>query len=197
MREVNCAGKVEVGEHFAYFPVDLLLKMTEAVFGSLALQDQDQSVNTLCGKKYGSSIVPPFEPEAMREICHAAGADKLFDSILEAMSTDDPSIGRGKQNEKKVVDAIFMLMFGQSQKANWFQKSHGNEVVSKCVSGTGLFVLMVDDHKNIHTKQGPKYQETLSARSMATVLLNRFCSFPAIHQSENTCNPSVVDSVYC
>ena len=236
LREVNCVGQVEVGEHFAYVPVDLLPKMTEAVFGSLALQDQVRHCRNLMWEKYGSSIVPPFEPEAMREICHAAGADKLFDTILEAMSTDDQSIGREKQNEKRVVAVIYMLMFGQSQKANWFQKILANEVVSKGVSGTGLsmlnktgvavskstqkrelakvaashekivmdfvqdayekndlLVLMVDDYTNIHTKQRPKDQETSSARSMATVLLKRFCGVPAIPQSENTCNPSVVD----
>eukprot|EP00112_Aurelia_sp_Birch-Aquarium-sp1_P024841 Seg801.2 transcript_id=Seg801.2/GoldUCD/mRNA.D3Y31 product="hypothetical protein" protein_id=Seg801.2/GoldUCD/D3Y31 len=113
VREVNFVGKVEVGEEFAYVPVDLLPKMTEAVFGSLALRDKIRQCRNLMWEKYGNSIVPPFEPEAVREICHTSRADKLFDVILEAMSTDKQSLDREKQNEKKVVAIIYMMMFGQ------------------------------------------------------------------------------------
>ena len=47
------------------------------------------------------------------------------------MSSDDHSANRQILNEKKTVAVIYMLIFGQSQKAIWFQKLISSAVVSK------------------------------------------------------------------
>ena len=59
------------------------------------------------------------------------GAEKLFDIIVQAMSTDKQSNSKEKQTEKRAVATIYMLIFGQSQEANWLQKIVVNEAVSK------------------------------------------------------------------
>ena len=56
------------------------------------------------------------------------------------MSSEDTSAQRQALNEKKAVTIIYMMMFGQSQKANWFQKVISNMAVGKGISEGGLSV---------------------------------------------------------
>ena len=57
------------------------------------------------------------------------------------MSSEDTSAQRQALNEKKAVTIIYMRMFGQSQKANWFQKVISNIAVGRGISKVGLSVL--------------------------------------------------------
>ena len=61
--------------------------------------------------------------------------------MMKAMSTEEHSSGRTLLNEKKAVAIIYMLMFGQSQKASWFQQVLSGQVAGKGLSETGLSIL--------------------------------------------------------
>ena len=85
--------------------------------------------------------MPPFDPDSLREASISAGATNRFDAILDAMSFEGRSAKQQEKNKRKTVTIIYMLMFGQSQKASWFQKVMSNMVVKKGISEGGLSVL--------------------------------------------------------
>ena len=60
---------------------------------------------------------------------------------MSAMSGDNQSNSRKDSNEKKCVAILYMLMYGQSQKASWFQKVMASQLVGKGISETGLAIL--------------------------------------------------------
>ena len=81
---------------------------------------------------------PPFDPRLLKKLCNDAGASKLFNAILYAMFNNDQVAGTMHLNKKRAVNIIYMLVFGQSQKANWFQKTLSRQVVTKGISESGL-----------------------------------------------------------
>lgn len=89
--EICGVGKVEVGEDYAYVPENIISKVEERMANSVDLQHQGKRCRNLMWEKYGKSGVPPFEPEAMKETCHALGAIKRVETIVQAISTDDQS----------------------------------------------------------------------------------------------------------
>ena len=90
--------------------------------------------------KYGKTDEqPPFDPKSVN--CKQLGATTIFESLLNAMSCDGHSSNTQEANENKVVAVLYILMFGQSQKVNWFQKCLSTHAVSKGISGSGLSLL--------------------------------------------------------
>ncbi|XP_065061436.1 uncharacterized protein LOC135688497 [Rhopilema esculentum] len=135
-------GAVEVGERFTYIQTDLLIQLTETVSQSVDLQAEVKLLREHLWSRYGKSDeLPPFDPEALQTVAISAGANKLFSVILNAMSSEDKPVHRQALNKKKAVTIIYMLMFGQSQKASWYQKVMSNMVVGKGISEGGLSVL--------------------------------------------------------
>ena len=106
---LNEIGPDEIGDNYLYIPVALFDKVRKLLSSSIDLQQ-------------------------LKRPCKDAGATKLFNAILCDMSTYDQVAGRMHLNEKKAVTIIYMLVFGQSQKANWFQKAQSREVVTKGIS---------------------------------------------------------------
>ena len=135
-------GPVQVGEKFAYIPIDQMTELTKTISLSTDLQAEVKRCRDFLWSRYGQNDqLPPFDPESLRLACISAGANKLFATILNAMSSEDTSAQRQALNEKKAVTIIYMRMFGQSQKANWFQKVISNIAVGKGISEGGLSVL--------------------------------------------------------
>ena len=135
-------GPVEVGNEYLYIPRNLLTELTLVINQSRDLQKDVKLCRELLWSQYGSGDqLPPFEPSTVKQICLSAGANKLFQTIFHAMSSDDHSANRQILNEKQTVAVIYMLLFGQSQKASWFQKLSSSAVVSKGISEGGLSIL--------------------------------------------------------
>ena len=134
-------GPVEVGNNYLYIPSNLLSLAMKMIDNSIDLQAEVECCRSFLWAKYGSSKVPPFDPDSMKKVCELAGARKLFPTIMSAMSTICQSSNKQESNEKKCVSIIYMLIFGQSQKANWFQKVLSTQVVGKGISDTGLSIL--------------------------------------------------------
>ena len=135
-------GPVEVGNEYLYIPRNLLTELKLVINQSRDLQKEVKLCRELLWSQYGSGDqLPPFEPSTVKQTCLSAGGNKLFQTIFHAMSSDDHSANRQILNEKKTVAVIYMLIFGQSQKASWFQKLISSAVVSKGISEGGLSIL--------------------------------------------------------
>ena len=62
----------------------------------------------------------------------------IFDAITTAMPCDGHSLTKKDANEHKAVTILYMLMFSQSQKANWFKTYLSSQAVLRGISDTGL-----------------------------------------------------------
>ena len=83
-------GIVEVSDEFIYLPKSLLPKIQESILNDVDLQKKV----ALCREKlwtlYGrNDAVPPFDPDTVKDLCISAGASKLFDMIMTAMSSEE------------------------------------------------------------------------------------------------------------
>ncbi|XP_065071280.1 uncharacterized protein LOC135695966 [Rhopilema esculentum] len=221
-------GAVEVSNEFVYIPTSILPKLEKVITSRVDLQLEVKLLREQLWFSYGSSeTIPPFEPEKIQEVCRTAGATKLFHAITTAMSQEHQTPFKKEQNEKKAVAIIYMLVYGQSQKANWFQKIFAQNMTGKGISESGLAILnqtgisvskstqrrdlirtadshestvikfideaiekkclltlMIDDYTNVHTIRRPKDQVTSTATKMATILLKKFPSIPAISSTD-------------
>ena len=86
-----------------------------------------------CSKRFGKHGNPVTDPCELQKLRHTAGAFKIFDVILEAMSSDHQSEQRKSLNEKHVVSIIDVMLYGQSQAADWFQIA-----TTRTLKGLGL-----------------------------------------------------------
>ena len=135
-------GDVEVRNQYLHIPRNLLAELELVINRSTDLQAEVKLCWQLLWSQYSNGDqLPPFEPSTVKEICLSAGANKLFKTIFHAMSSGHHSASWQALNEKKTEAMIYMLIFGQSQKASWFQKIISSTVVSKGISESGLSIL--------------------------------------------------------
>ena len=75
-------GPVQVGEKFAYIPIDQMTELTKTISLSTDLQAEVKRCRDFLWSRYGQNDqLPPFDPESLRLACISAGANKLFDVI--------------------------------------------------------------------------------------------------------------------
>ena len=135
-------GAVDVSNEFVYIPASILPQLEKVITSSVDLQLEVKLLSEQLWFSYESSeTIPPFEPEKIQEVCRTAGATKLFHAITTAMSQEHQTPFKKEQNEKKAVAIIYMLVYGQSQKANWFQKIFAQNMTGKGISESGLAIL--------------------------------------------------------
>ena len=65
-----------------------------------------------------------YQPEMFREFCISAGATKLFDAILDAITSGRHSAERINLNKKRAVSVIYNLCYCLSQACNTLQTDH-------------------------------------------------------------------------
>ena len=135
-------GPVEVADNFAYINSNLFLKIRQIMEQNVDLHEEVSRCRSLLWSQYGKGgDIPPFEPAIMKEIYTTAGATKLFPTIMAAMTSPQHTTNKRLLNEKKNVAILYMMMFGQFQKACWFQRVLSSQVVNKGLSETGLGIL--------------------------------------------------------
>ena len=98
---------------------------------------------TLVKKKIYSELVLKKEgniyaPHKFREFCISAGANKLFDAILSAVTTPRQSTDRTNLNQKRVVSVIYNLCHCLSQTCNPLQIDHALYLRSSQVNQEGM-----------------------------------------------------------
>ena len=79
-----------------------------------------------------------YEPDTFREFCISAGATKLFDSILSAVTTSRHSSDRIDLNKKRVVSVIYNMCYCLSQACNPLQIDHALYLRSSQINQEGL-----------------------------------------------------------
>ena len=62
--------------------------------------------------------MPVFDPDELQKCCKEAGATNLSGSLLEIMSSPGQSKESHEKNKFKVVNIIYSLIYGQSQKCS-------------------------------------------------------------------------------
>ena len=65
--------------------------------------------------------MPIFDPDELQNCCKEAGATHLFGSLLITMSSPSQNKESYDKNQFKVVNIIYLPIYGQSQKCSWFQ----------------------------------------------------------------------------
>ena len=65
------------------------------------------------------------DPRQFRSFCDENGASTIFENILEAMTQERHSDFRRNLNENKVMEIVYKMCYGRSQKCNHFQKANG------------------------------------------------------------------------
>ena len=135
----------------------LLLKATTIPFD---MKSEVAKLSQKCYQLFGNSAQPEMNPDKMEKICHEADAINLFSSIYESMVTERQSSDRRKLNRSRTVVIIYMLLYGLSQKNNWFQIALARTLTEHGVSEHGLTSL-----KNLGIAAHPRTVKSASKAS--------------------------------
>ena len=87
------------------------------------------------------SDIQEMDPETFETFCQNAGAGKLFSIIFEAMCGERMSVGRAKLTKLRSMAIVYMMIYGQSQRANWFQVALSRTLKQFGISEEGLIAL--------------------------------------------------------
>ena len=81
---------------------------------------------------------PVMDPNQFKGICMEVGATNLFSTLHDAMSSDRMSDDRQELTKLRVMVVIYIMMYSQSQRANWFQVSLARTLKQFGISQQGL-----------------------------------------------------------
>ena len=120
----------------------------EALLGKAnKMCDLNQELTLLrskCLQKFGKWGKPITDPGKFRNLCIEAGSLKLYNTITEAVKNDRQSEQRQILNERRAISIIYMMMYGQSQQANWFQVA-----TARTVKGLGASSRAIETLRNM------------------------------------------------
>ena len=105
------------------------------------LKEEVSRLRAHCFEKFGKRGDPVSDPAQFKELCKNAGANKIFNALLNAMTTDRQSDNRRNLNELRAMSIIYTLIYGQSQQANWFQVATTRTLKGLGVSDRGVEAL--------------------------------------------------------
>ena len=104
--------------------------------------DLKQELHMVKAKVYTEFITKKethlYDPDTFREFCFSAGATKLFDSILSAVTTSRHSSDPIDLNKKRVVSVIYNMCYCLSQACNPLQIDHALYLRSSQINQDGL-----------------------------------------------------------
>ena len=81
---------------------------------------------------------PEMDPDHFQEICKQAGAENLFPTLLRAMSSNCMSDDRQGLTKLRVMVVVYIMLYSQSQRVNWFQQSLARTLQQFGISQQGL-----------------------------------------------------------
>ncbi len=88
---------------------------------SFDLQNEVTKVRLRCTELFGDDGNPEMDPIKFEKVCEDAGARNIFQSIYKSICAERMSESRLFLNRIRTIVIIYVLVFGQSQKSNWFQ----------------------------------------------------------------------------
>ncbi len=113
-----------------------------------------------CHEKFGDEGVPEMDPAKFEFLCDEAGAGNIFPFLFNAMSFGRTSESRAQLNKIRTMVVIYMMIYGQSQKANWFQLALSRTLLQYGISHHGLASL-----RNLGIAAHPKTIKVASTSS--------------------------------
>ena len=81
---------------------------------------------------------PIMDPDRFQDICKQVGVSSLFSTLHDATSTNRMSDEQQNLTKMRVVIVIYIMMYSQSQQANWFQVSLARKLKQFAISQQGL-----------------------------------------------------------
>ena len=136
---------------------NLLLKAANVPFD---MKSEVQKLSQKCYHLFENSAQPEMNPDKMEQICQEAGAINLFSTIYVSMVTERHSSNRKKLNRSRTVVIIYMLLYGLSQRNNWFQVALARTLTEHGISEHGLASL-----KNVGVSAHPRTVKSASKAS--------------------------------
>ena len=106
------------------------------------------------------SYNPEMDTDEFEKLCKKVGAENLFLLIYDAMCCEKMSEDRKKLNRIRSMVVIYMMMYGQSQRANWFQVALSRTLQQFGITEQGLASL-----RNLGIAAHPR---TFKAASLST-----------------------------
>ena len=85
---------------------------------------------------------PEMDPDAFEAFCKQVGAEKLFRTIYHGMISDRMSENRRRLNKTRTMVITYMMLYGQSQRCNWFQVALSRTLQQFGITERGLTSLM-------------------------------------------------------
>ena len=116
-------------------------RLVSQVSSMCDLKAEVEKLKSLCMKKFGKRGTPVSDPLNFKKLCREAGAEKIFDYVINAMETNIQSNKRKEINELRAMSIIYTLMYGQSQQANCFQVAIARTLRGLGVSDRGVGTL--------------------------------------------------------
>ena len=108
---------------------------------SFDLQNEVTQVRLRCTELFGDDGNPEMDPIKFEKVCEDAGARNIFQSIYKSICAERMSESRLYLNRIRTMVIIYILVFGQSQKSNWFQVSLSRTLSQYGISEPGLAAL--------------------------------------------------------
>ncbi|XP_065067660.1 uncharacterized protein LOC135693193 [Rhopilema esculentum] len=108
---------------------------------SFNLQKEVTKVKEKCFALYGDEGSPEMDPSKFEKICQDAEAPNIFPYIYNALSVERMSENRLMLNKIRTMVIIYVMIFGQSQKSNWFQVALSRTLSQYGISECGLTAL--------------------------------------------------------
>eukprot|EP00795_Rhopilema_esculentum_P010098 gene10098-18751_t len=105
------------------------------------LKSQVSKIKEKCFQMFRENGESITDPAQFKKLCNDAGATTIFETIVEAMSTARQTAERKKLIEKRAVSIIYSLVYGQSQRANWFQVATARTLRGFGVTSKGMETL--------------------------------------------------------
>lgn len=116
-------------------------KLMKRMSSHCDLKEEVSRLRAHCFEKFGKRGNPVSDPAQFKELCKNAGANNIFDALLNAMTTERQSDNRKSLNELRAMSIIYTLIYGQSQQANWFQVATTRTLKGLGVSDRGVEAL--------------------------------------------------------
>ena len=105
------------------------------------LQGEITKIRAKCTELFGEDGNPEMDPFKFEKICIDAEAPNVFPYIYHAICAEKISGNRVMLNKLRTMVIIYVMIFGQSQKSNWFQVALSRTLSQFGISECGLAAL--------------------------------------------------------
>ena len=140
-------------------------KLVRDASSTFNLQDEITKIRSKCIELYRDDGSPEMDPSKFEKICNDAGAQNVFPCIYNAICVERMSDNRLTLNKIRTMVIMYIMVFGQSQKCNWFQIALSRTLSQYGISEFGLSAL-----RNLRIAAHPRTVKTATASATSSHL---------------------------